>query len=287
MKVASKLTVICTLGIGLFCGIASVATQQATNPRPEFEVASIKLNRQGFGPSRLQPLPGGRLVVENAPLRMLIMTAYDIPPSQILGGPTFGPGVDLYDIQAKAPEGSDRRHLTHEMLQTLLENRFGLKYHWITEQRRVYQLTVDKSGPKIKHADCVRQEDTTVYGPRRQSDDPVVCGFFGAGFDALQRLKMIGTIAELAHGLSTATPLLNVIDRTGLEGTFEISLQWTYGPRFGLQDPLDPDTLPTPPSDGGQSIFDAVKQQLGLKLERTTGPVTVMVIDHLEKPSEN
>lgn len=269
-------------------GMCAVSQEQPTRPRPEFEVASIRLDKHGFGPSPIHAMPGGRLVVENAPLRMLIMTAYDIPPSQILGGPTLGPEVDRYDIQAKAPEGSDQRQLTREMLQTLLENRFGLKYHWITEQRRVYELTVDQSGLKIKHADCVRGEDNE-FVPLNKRGDPVNCGFTGAGFDPLnQRLKMTGTIAELAKGLSITTPLLNVIDRTGLDGTFEISLHWVNcSVRLSIE-PDDPDTpRGVPECNGGPSLFDAVRQQLGLKLERTTGPVRVMVVDNLEKPSEN
>lgn len=259
----------------------------AASPRPEFEVASVRVNKSATAAMRFQPEPGGRLVAENVPLRFLIMTAYDLPPSRISGGPNFA--GERYDIQAKAPEDSDSSgestsdifrpgQLTRARLQTLLEDRFQLKYHWVTEQRRVYALTVTKGGPVIKHTQegsCIRP-GISVDSSSNASQRPN-CGFQRIGYDGINRtLEMRGVpLDEFARVISTAE-VPGIIDRTGLAGTFDISLRWTHCP---IAEPTD--------DCGGPSIFTAMKEQLGLKVEPSTGPVRVMVIDHVEKPSAN
>lgn len=271
--------------------LCAAPQEKAESPRAEFEVASIKPNKTIAAMMRFQPLPGGRLVAENVPVRFLIMTAFDLPPSQISGGPGFGAEADRYDIQAKAPEGSDSRLLTREMLQALLETRFRMKYHWVIEQRRVYDLTVDKGGPKIKHSverSCVRIEDAAI-GASAKPGDPVICGFHGMQQDGLNRTtEMMGvTMSEFAMVFAT-TELRNVIDHTGLSGTFDIKLRYVSCPALGQLAPTDPGTPAEALDCGGDpSILRAVKEQLGLKLAPAQGPVRVMVIDSIEKPTEN
>jgi uncharacterized protein (TIGR03435 family) len=129
---------------------------QAGGGRPAFEVASIKVNNRGTlgaGPAllRLQPLPGGGLIAENCPLGVLITSAYGLQPYQIVGGPDWI-NTERYDIQAKAPEGSDWRQVSGSMLQALLEDPFRLRFHRLTKEVPIYNLTVAKGGPKIKRS---------------------------------------------------------------------------------------------------------------------------------------
>jgi uncharacterized protein (TIGR03435 family) len=288
-------TLMLSIGAIAMVSLYAAPQEQATRARPEFEVASIKLNKNSSNPfaMRFHLLPGGRLVAENAPVRFLIMTAYDIAPSRISGGPSFGSQVDRYDIEAKAAEGYGSGRPTREMLQTLLETRFGLKFHWVIEQREVYELTVNKEGPRIKHTQegsCVPAPASFMpAGPTPGEEGLGFCGLRPTAHDGLkERLEMIGvTMTEFARILSTTTPLHNVVDRTGLNGTFDVSLQWAISLRGGPSGPTDPDTVSTAPDITGPSIFTAVREQLGLKLDRATGPVRVMVVDNLEKPSEN
>jgi uncharacterized protein (TIGR03435 family) len=289
--------------------------EQSPHARREFEVASVKLRKSPPGGNpfivRFQALPGGRLVAENMPLRGLITTAYDIPPSRLLGAPGFGADVDRFDIEAKAPAdwqlsapanaladkldpyfGSGFVPPMREMLQTLLETRFRLKYHWVTEQRRVYELTVNKGGPRMKHSaegGCFRALPNLFEPSTGQGEmPPARCGFRPTD-DPGHQLEAAGvTMTELAGYLSSTTPLLNVLDRTGLYGAFDVSLRWASSRGPGPVDPADPDFRgAAPPENIGPSIFTAVKEQLGLKLEEIKGPVRVMVVDSFERPSAN
>lgn len=272
---------------------------QNVTTRPAFEVASVRISKNPTPAMRFQPQPGGRFVAENVPLRFLIMTAYDLPPSRISGGPDFM--GERYDIQAKAPEGPDADdgsspdifkpgQLTRARLQDLLETRFQLKYHWVTEQRRISALMVNKEKPSIPRT----QEESCVVSNTQVESSPKAgekpnCGFQRIGYDGVMRtLEMKGvTVEEFASVLTTAE-VPGLIDRTGLTGTFDISLRWAHCPMSESSVSADPDTPPPAALDcGGPSLSTALKEQLGLKVEPATGPVRVMVIDHFEKPSEN
>lgn len=290
--------------------VSIYAQPPAPRARPEFEVASFKLNRSGNClPFRsIEALPGGTVVAHNVPLRYLLMTAYDVTPSEMYGAPGFGAG-DCYDVDAKAPAEVSKSGNTglrvdldqfgnpglappvREMLQTLLETRLRLKYHWITEQRRLYALTVDKGGPKIKpsaEGSCVHRLPGAPFAPAATPGEPVPCGVRGMSNEGPNhKLEVAGvTIAALTGFLSVNE--LPVVDRTGLSGTFDITLQWSSPRMFKVADPTDRDALSNlPEGSTNPTIFNAVKQQLGLKLEETTGPVRVIVIEGFGKPSAN
>lgn len=262
--------------------VAALAIGQVSSPRPTFDVAAIKPRISSAGLVRIQPLPGGRLVVENAPLRYLILTAYRIKDYQLSGGPSSLLS-EHYDIEAKADGGSAQQSMGPR-LQALLEDRFRLKAHHQTRQAPGYQLTVSKNGPKLppaKPGGCVVYNPEIPLPPFAASGQPAFCGFRGFGMDGLNRtLEMLGVNAgELAAALASSDLHAPVLDQTALTGTFDVHLKWTVDAPASTTSAL--------PADAGPSILSAVQEQLGLKLQVANVPVDMLVIDHLERPSAN
>jgi uncharacterized protein (TIGR03435 family) len=259
------------------CLIAAVALAQAPAERPRFEVASIKLHPGIGNLVHIQPLPGGRLVVENFSLKFLIQTAYGGDASQILGGPDWI-GSDRYDIEAKAEGNASGKQMTGPMLQTLLEDRFKLSTHREIRQLPIYELTLAKGGVRMRHATagaCIPFSMDSAPWPTPAPGEPLpnFCGFRGFGVEGLNRkLEMAGvTMTELASALSRSELRRKIIDRTGLADAFDVHMTWS----------LDS------PSSADPSLFTAIQEQLGLKLESAKGPVEVLVIDHIERPTAN
>jgi uncharacterized protein (TIGR03435 family) len=174
------------------------------------------------------------------------------------------------------------------MLRSLLEERFRLAIHRETRQLPAYLLTVAKTGPKLQPS---REGSCTPYvtgapPPTTKPGEPRpdYCGFQRTAMGALNGKAV--TMAELAKTLSRSyTSMLerNVIDGTGLTGKFDIHLTWAVDPAGAHNGAIDN----TASDATGPSIFTALQEQLGLKLESTKGPVEVLVIDHIEKPSGN
>jgi uncharacterized protein (TIGR03435 family) len=224
--------------------------------------------------------------VAGMPLKMLIGFAYNVRDFQILGGPSWI-NTDRFDINAKADSHdeidsatdpaklTDEQRMTalereRERLRNLLEDRFQLKTRRETKEQQVYALVLAKGGPKI-------QESKEGMGAMTR---------MGRGMLTAQGV----TPAMLASTLSQ--PLGRpVIDKTGLTGKYDIELKWTPDPGqgpAGLTGPLPPGVqLPPPPDPNGPSIFTALTEQLGLRLESEKAPAEVLVIDRVEKPSEN
>ncbi len=279
--------VIPTVVIGIL-NVAPTLRAQSPAARSGFEVASVKLNTSGGNGSYIQALPG-RLVMTNFSLRRLILSAYGVQDYQISGvSPWIG--SDHYDIQAKAEGNASVKQMEGPMLQTLLEERFKLILHRETRQLPVYELTVVKSGVRLqrpKEGGCTPYSVDSPSPPPPSPGEPrpVFCGFFRFGSDGLNR-TMDGAavrIAKLATSLPASELGRTIIDRTGLIGTFDVHLRWTIDAQTGPDGPGTP--LPTDLT--GPSIFTALQEQLGLKLESAKGPVEVLVIDHVEKPSAN
>jgi uncharacterized protein (TIGR03435 family) len=247
--------------------------------RPRFDVASIKpSSEQRF--MAIRQLPGGRLT-GTAPVRLYVINAFNLAPYQVIGGPGWIDS-DRYLIDAKAAGAANRPELML-MLQSLLEERFQLKTHRENRELPVYNLTAGKNGPKVpppKDTTCI---DTAA--------DP--CGKIRMAMGA-SGVHMAGanvTTAELARMLSGALGR-SVIDKTGFTGKFDLDL--TFAPDMaaaglpaGAVPAADPNGGPPPAEILNGSIFTAVQEQLGLKLESTKGPVEVLVIDHVERPTEN
>jgi uncharacterized protein (TIGR03435 family) len=268
------------LGVVLLAAAAYGVFAQST-PRPEFQVASVKPNTANPQRHMVRSQPGGRLITENAYLLQLILAAYDVQPYQVVGGPSWL-NTDGYDIEAK-PEGQASQAQMWLMVQSLLADRFKLALHRDTRELPVYTLTAAKgsfSPPAPKEGGCVRAEPGSPPQP-----GSIPCGFARIGMSG-QIDSGKARMAEFVRGLAgiVGRP---VIDRTGFTGEFDVHLTFTPdentpGLPGGTLSAAPPAPDPTRPS-----IFDALQEQLGLKLSASKGPVEVLVIDHVERPTAN
>lgn len=261
---------------------------QSTQITPTFEVASVKRNKSGQPGGRLEMQPGGRFDAVNATVRQLIVRAYQLQDSQIVGAPAWT-NSERFDIAARA-----KRNLTPEefsaMLKNLLIDRFQLSAHTAAQDQQIYALILlrkdGKLGPSLRRSnvDCdkVAEEAIALRGgapPEMPAGEfpPCSIGMSGAG-------KMSARSKPLSQLLSFFSQMTGrpVEDRTGLQGAFDIDLHWTPTPASASPTPEATDaTL------GGPSIFTAVQEQLGLRLESVKTPLLTIVVDHIEMPSEN
>jgi uncharacterized protein (TIGR03435 family) len=257
--------------------IIAIASAQTDSPiRPQFEVASIRPAQPGTPPSFGVGNGGGGGA--NVTLKTLIAFAYQIQEYRILGGPGWI-SSDRFTVEARAADPTTPPEQLKLMLQSLFSDRFQLAVRRETKESNVYNLVVAKGGPKIKLS--ADQSPTDINGPAPPGAGP------NHGAIRLGAGSMIGNATPLSRFASMLSQRLDrvVIDKTNLTGRFDIRLQWT--PDLG-ENPLSPTGLPLPAEPGdAPSIFVAMQEQLGLKLESARGPVEFLVIDHVEKPSEN
>jgi uncharacterized protein (TIGR03435 family) len=281
-------------------------------PHLEFEVASVKTNKSGPTMMSMRTLPTS-FNVTNLPLRMLITQAYRLSAYQLVGAPSWIDS-ERFDINAKAPEGSNPNQTTL-MLRGLLADRFKLKVHTETREVPTYALVLARSdgklGPKLSKTtdDCQKiQEERQAAikaaggGPGR-GRGPLPPGIMpapgerpicttsmnatpptGGGSPVITMRAGGQTIASLVRTLSSN---LNrqVIDRTGLEGLYDFELQ--YGMQQAGPTTTQPGgNTPAAPIDDGPTIFDSLRE-LGLKLESERGPVEHLVIDSVQRPTED
>jgi len=236
----------------------SVGAAAQNDPRPAFEVVSIKPNKSGsnaIGGSGVCSSRGG-VSVRNISLGSLIEQAYGIKEFQLLGRPNWL-GSERFDIEAKPGSriGPDDCKL---MVQSFLADRCKLMLHSETRQLPIYKLAAGRNGPKLHKVDADAPLGAKVFDTSRG-----------------QLITRGTSMSQLAAMLAITGELENlVVEGTGLDGYYEFSLEWT--PSI-----LAADAAP------GPSLFTALQEQLGLKLEAGKGPVSVLVIDHVEKPSEN
>lgn len=273
---------------------ASAQPQAVTTVRPAFDAVSIKPSNTADPRMLIQFQPGGRLVTTNLPARILINVAYKLS----LGGrgATIGaPGwIDSarFDIEAKAAGDPPREQLIL-MMQSLLADRFKLAAHWETRQLPVYALVLSKegkTGPQlVPHASdnstCRDLKSQPLAAPQSGTAPPPVPIPCGGGFlISPGHVATESTLADLAKNLSWFGQIdREVVDKTGLSGTFDIAID--YAPFTTSAQPRSDVSEPDPSAPS--TIFAALKEQLGLKLESQTGPVDVLVIDHIEEPSPN
>ena len=243
-------------------GITFVAVLVAQVPRFTFEVASIRPSADRQRANFTETAPGGeRFTATNVPLKLLVMTAYDVNASQISGGPTWM-NTEFFDIQAK-PERPGSQQQIHLMLRSLLEERFSLRVHKTTEERPIYILTAENYQSKIH--------------PDSSSNKPHV-GRGGSGQTIFENVP----IAQLAYFLQLRLRR-DVVDKTGLNGNFDFELAWT--PDVPARGDGPESRANADPS--GPWIGTALKEQLGLRLTATKAPVEVIVIDAAAMPSVN
>jgi uncharacterized protein (TIGR03435 family) len=288
--------------------VVSPVASQTPAQKLQFEVASIKPNATGRGTLMEMP-PNGRVNISSATFKTLMKIAYRIEDYQIIGGPDWI-AVDRFDVQARPAEDYQPPQFVpcfavncpptpvQIMMQGLLEDRFRLKAHREMKELPVYELTIGKNGFKLKEV----SPPSDSPDPRRMpplppppppgtppptvasalpTPPPGVTMGFPFGFAASG--VALGALDLMLQAI-LGRP---VIDKTGIKGFYDIKMVYS---REGI-----PGNGPAPlPVDGGQtasdprpSIFTALQEDLGLKLESAKGPVEVLVIDSVSKPSEN
>jgi uncharacterized protein (TIGR03435 family) len=237
-------------------GLAGQSLPAASDALPSFEVASIRpVDRTGQPGHGSMAQSGPRATFTGYTLNGLIMYAYDVRGYQVSGGPGWM-GSDTYTIAAKA-EGDATPGITElrKMVQSLLAERFELKLHSETKEMRVYLMEPAKTGLKL----------TASKSPRTTMS-------MGPGHLTMGK----ATPAQMAALLSS---VLNrpVLDRTGAAGEFD----------FALESPDIMGRMQSGEDVTGPSIFTAVEEQLGLKLESSKGPIETLMVDHAVKPLGN
>ena len=249
--------------------------------RPSFQAASIKLNTENPPNRMVRPMPGGRLTTRNANLAMLILTAYGMQHYQLIGGPPWLE-TEGFDIEAKA-EGEASMAQTLLMLQSLLADRFKLAMHRDTREQPVYVLTGAKGAfhpSAIKEGGCVSMQPGSPLPP-----NAVPCGMVRTGFSGSldgEQVAMPNVVKMLASVMGRP-----VIDQTVFSGAIDVHLKFTPdGSTQGLPGGAL-GAAPADPEPSRPNIFEALKEQLGLKLTPAKGPVEVLVIEHVEKPTAN
>jgi uncharacterized protein (TIGR03435 family) len=290
--------------VGLVCAMTLnvIAQNLKSDEKPKFEVAAVRENTSGSNQVSISTQPGGRFTAINMPLVTLIRSAYRLQDSQLVDAPDWTE-TSRYDITAKAegdlppasPIGPPSTQMV--MLQSLLEERFKLRVHREVREQPIYALVTAQSparfGPSLVQSmtDCQPPPAWDRKGappppppaPPKPGERPQCGTHMGFG-----EIKAGARPMTLLASMLAQVVRRSVVDRTGLKGAFDFDLRWT------------PDTLPVRPGmqtdqpfrfngveidPNGPSIFTALQEQLGLKLEATRGPVDVLVVDGVERPT--
>jgi bla regulator protein blaR1 len=251
-----------------------------------FEVASVKPSDPQARGTRIGLSPGGIFTATNITVKGLIQQAWDVRGFQISGGPGWldteryditakgdGPGLSEEEM-GKLPE-AQRNKLMEEILmrlRALLADRFQLKPHRDTKELPVYALIVAKGGPKIQPA----KEDGSPGGQMSMRRS-------GAGAEITGNKVPLSHLVHLLSDLAGRT----VLDKTGLKENYDFKISFAPDRGLGQQPPGPGDDRQPPAESDGPSIFTALQEQLGLKLDAQKGPVEVLVIDSVQKASAN
>jgi len=230
---------------------AAVTWAQAL-PAGKFEVASVKPADPNVPGMRIQTAPGGRYIASGVTVKFLIAQAYGIRDFQISGGPGWM-STARFEINAKAASGTeDNRELMALRLQDLLADRFQLKLTQETREMPMYALVVAKGGSKLKESALDEEHRGNMSMSR--------------GRITVQSINMASFVTQLAQTLGRT-----VVDKTGLTGSYDFKLEWT------------PEGEASASTDqSGPTIFTALQETMGLKLESIKGPVEILVIGHVE-----
>lgn len=252
----------------------------AQKPSPTFEVASVKINKSDDDVSRRNLGAGGRMVFENYPLRLLIAAAYDVQEFQVIGGPPWM-HTERFDITAKAATNAPLPEL-NVMLRSLLADRFKLNLRREQRELPLYFLVKSRAdsslGPSLKPSPV----DCGPTGRGRGAPVPQSPPGPSAGCRAMITPTGVDfegqTIGHLAGVLGMALKE-TVVDQTGLPGGYNLKLSFAPPPGVGAPGAVVDPNLP--------SLFAALEEQLGLKLERQRGPVDVLLIDSVERSTSD
>ena len=258
-----------------------------------FDVASVKPNKTGGRRVSVVSEPGGRFTMTNVPAQLMLVIAYQLQPYQIVGAPSWLQS-EHYDLIAKAPDGRPAASggtagpgPLQFMLRNMLADRFKLKVHTETREMPIYALVLSRGDGKL--------------GPKLQPST-VECGAPGSGRGAaspsgglsLENLPSCSILATAASVGGKGLPLTQlasnlsqrvgrtVVDRTGLTGRYDFLVEYTPDPPAGAAPPGGPPADPDRPS-----VYAALQEQLGLKLDAQRGAVDVLVVDAIQRPTED
>jgi uncharacterized protein (TIGR03435 family) len=271
-------------------GPAPASADSAETKVPDFAVASVKPDKSGTNLVRIMFSPDG-FTATNVPLKFLVREAFSVNDDQIAGEPAWA-GSSRFDVDAKVDSAdvSAMKNLTldqrRQMIRSLLADRFALKTHEETKELPVYALVIAKSGLKMHEAEPGDTYPNGLKGPDGQHGGANMMMFNASGQITAQGVLL----SSLTRLLSQQTGR-TVIDKTGLTATYDFTLQ--LPPMKGaMPAPPAPGSGPAAGSDessddSGPSIFTALQEQLGLKLESQKAPLPLIVIDHIEQPSAN
>jgi uncharacterized protein (TIGR03435 family) len=270
--------------------LAGRAQSQSQTPpaiKFEYEVASIKPDKSGGGHISMTGADDG-FTATNFPLQRLVLMAFGVQDDRLFGLPNWV-ASENFDIEAKMESSvadaynklstHDRPLVRQQMIQALLVDRFRLAFHREGRDLPIYSLVVAKNGSKLQESkiDDANTGGRSGLGPGMGVSQT---GRSGPVTITAQQIPIANLAAELSRQLGRM-----VLDKTGLTGKYDFVLKWT------------PDEIPAPsgnmlngqpaPESNGPVLFTAIQEQIGLKLEPGKGPVEVIVIDHIERPSGN
>jgi len=257
-----------------------------------FDVVTIKPNKSGGNMVRMQNM-ADRFSATGISVKSLIQNAYGIKTGELISGVPGWADSERFDVEAKMDEESmlalkklppeqaeEQRRL---MTQAMLAERFGLKVHKESKEVPIYALVIAKGGSKLKEADPNNTYPNGVKGPDGVSRGGMMMvrnGMLTA--QGIPISNLVGNLSGQVHRI--------VVDKTGLTGKYDVTLQWAPDEIQGAMGSTGgPEGQPgaAPPAASGPSIFTALQEQLGLKLESSKGPADLIVVDHVEMPSEN
>ena len=275
MRTRARSVAVVLLGaIGLTSGLHA----QSPDTHPTFDVAAVKREAGIVSGMTFAARPGGTLTVINNELTNVIDNAYGIRRYQLIGGPDWI-NADRYNIQAKAGGDIPRDELML-MLRSLLERRFALRVHRERRELPIYVMTTAKGGlkvPRARDGSCVAFDPRNPPRPSLGEPRMPLCGN-----NHITQSTWNATSIGMPEAAAALVGVLerSVVDKTGVSGKFDIHLWWMPD-----QAPAGADGVR--PEASAVSLFTALEEQLGLKVESSRGPVDVLVIDHVERPTDD
>jgi uncharacterized protein (TIGR03435 family) len=280
--------------VSVLTAVFFVTVVLAQSSRPSFAVASVKPNVSLEQRSAIAGQPNGRYAATNVTLAALIASAYRVRDFQVTGGPGWI-GNDRWDIDGRpqdgatllpaSPDDANSFSTVQLMLQSLLEDRFQLRMHKQAKEMPVYELLTDGRTVKLKASqdqDAAQPQPGSSALPTAQGAGPRSTSALRTGNFTGKAILMANLAAALAQVVGRP-----VIDRTNLSGRYDVTLDWLPDtPQSGATVGSAPQPVESP-VDGPSSIFTAIQEQLGLRLQAGKAPVDVLVIDTVSRPSEN
>jgi bla regulator protein BlaR1 len=271
---------------------AQEAQPDPSGPLPSFEVASIKLAPPGGRGHGFQMPDPGRFRTINASPKLMIQFAYNLKDFQLMGGPNWTDSKE-YDIDAKVSDeevaamakmpGDQGREQLRLMMRSLLADRFKLTVSHEAKELPIYALVVAKGGPKLTPTTYTPPDPGAPKPPTEPKDGPHLLlgnGTISGAYQPISRLAdLLASVPDLGGRV--------VQDQTGITGRYDFEMRFSMQPFPGKNGGPLPDSAPAADDTSEPSIFTALEEQMGLKLESTKGPVEVYTIQHIEEPSEN